>query len=235
MSGKEIRRWICAALLFEGGPATVVRLAQLIPGHPEPHHVSQQVYELKKAGLVEKIGVGAGGKPTWRLQERFVSTNEIAEMVPLIERAARDRVALYSDRDAVRAEILECLREPAFNADQKPVLSKQEIMARCKSAVSEHEVSQILAEFVNDGRLIAEGTGSRRRYWAAKNMQLSLCSLIQIPEVPIFQDEKTIRARFAEGTAARRRSAIGGAVTATYDRRGNCLELVVNKEILNAN
>ncbi|MGK9451079.1 hypothetical protein ACSSZE_07410 [Acidithiobacillus caldus] len=233
MSGKEIRRWICAALLFEGGPATVVRLAQLIPGHPEPHHVSQQVYELKKAGLVEKIGVGAGGKPTWRLQDRFVSTNEITEMIPQIERAAREKVALYSDRDAVRTEILECLREPAPPAGQKPVLSKQEILSRCRSAVSEHEVSQILAELVADGRLIAEGSGAKRRYWAAKNMQLSLCSLIQIPEVPIFQDEKTIRARFAEGKAARRRSAIGGAVTATFDRRGNCLELVINKEFLN--
>lgn len=234
MVGKEIRRWICAALLFEGGPATVERLARLIPGHPEPHHISQQIYELKKAQLVEKLGVGAGGKPAWRLQDRFVSTDDIAEMIPLVEQAAQERVALYSDRDAVRAEIMDCLRGPAFETNRKPVLRKQDILVRCQSAVSEHEVSQILAEFVADGRLIAEGTGARRRYWAAKDRQMQLGDLFDIPDAQLLQDRKLVRIRFADGATARRRSAIGGAITASYDRRGNCLELIVNKEILHA-
>lgn len=67
LSGRDIQRWICAALKFEGAPTTVERLSRIIPAHPEPHHVSQQIYVLKHQGVVEKLGTGAGGKPAWRL------------------------------------------------------------------------------------------------------------------------------------------------------------------------
>lgn len=234
MKGMEIRPWICAALMYEGGPATVERLSRIIPKHPEPHYVSQQVYELKKQGMVEKIGVGSNGKPNWRLTKKFLSSNDIADMVPLVEMAAKEKVVLYSDLDAVRAEILNCLREPYLGKDRNLGLTKKEILAQCPSAITEHEVSQILAEFVGKKRIIAEGSGPRRSYWAAKDRQIDLNRNLDTSEATLTHEQDLIRIFFQEGAAARHRSAINGAITASYDRRGQCLEIVINKEILHA-
>lgn len=235
LTGRSIQRWICAALKFEGAPTTVERLSRLIPAHPEAHHVSQQVYVLKRRGIVEKLGTGARGKPVWKLVDHaFVASDDLLAMVQQIEHTAREPVALYSDRDAVRTEILACLKPPVFETDTKPVRSKQDILRACPSARSEHEVSQILAEMVAHGRVIGEGSGRKRRYWIGKETQMDLFHLCEdVSQAEIEQTEKMLRIVFRKGVVAKRRQAFNGAVLANYDHRGGFLELIVNKEALN--
>lgn len=234
MQGREIQRWICAALKREGAPTTAERLSRMIPGHPEPHHISQQLWVLKRKGVIEKLGTGARGKPAWRLlDDALLNADDVLTRIQAIEKATREPVALYSNRDAIRTEILACLNPPAFGTDSKPVLSKQDIMAHCPSTRSEHEVSQILAEMVDSGRIIGEGQGRKRRYWMAKDQQMDLLQFCaQAAQAEIEQTEKTIRIVLHEGIAMKRKRALNGAVMANYDRHGQFLDLIINKELL---
>ena len=234
MRGKRLQEWITAALIFEGAPTTVERLTRIIPNHPEPHHVSQQINILKHAQVVEQAGIGSYGKPVWKLKNKDMvpQTDELLDRIRHVESASRDRVSIYSDRDAIRQEILSCLN-PAGHLGTRPVLRKMDIMAECPAARSEHEVSQILAEMVRDGKIIGEGSGSKRRYWLPRENQIDLFAQMREPEhAEIEQGPRLVRIVFRRGAITKRRRALNGAVMAAYDRSGSVAEITIDKELL---
>ncbi|MBU2722801.1 hypothetical protein [Acidithiobacillus ferridurans] len=231
-AGAVLRAWIAAAMRYEGAPASAARLAILIPSMPEPHHVSQQLYELKKAGFVEKAGQlsDRSRKPVWRLTDdaEMDWIDDLESMLREIAEAARGRSTdeLYSDRVAVRREMTALMQDRGLR-------TKSEILAGCPSAKSEHEVSQILHDLVREGIVVAEGESRKRLYWlpASNQGELEFASP-ESEEFTLERAEGKLRLVFQRGQVAKRKTQFRNGIQLQYDPSGYLLDITIHlKEI----
>ncbi|MHB8408336.1 MAG: hypothetical protein ACYDHY_09660 [Acidiferrobacterales bacterium] len=157
---------IAAALALSGQPLAAQDIARRCPSARETHQVSCILYELRKAGRIERAN--GSGRPRYRLARGVKASRDAVLRVGRRENEFREAESPRTGH--VRAEIIHCLRAAGR------ALTKREIRAECPSARSGHEISQQIHVLVRERVLEAavEPNGRRRLYWVVPSRQEEL-------------------------------------------------------------